>query len=227
LFLWNTLKPKLLDSAAWRDIYESMRALADKHHIYADLHNPQQDKINRPQNKLRVFYGSWAALDNPWYDILKFVKRNSVKVPHTNIYVEKIYPFVPSSITKTIQNCANNDVVIMGDPNNIEGIVRIISADFRLEQSRRKTLLYNIDLPPGYVMEIPKNHMLVQMPEDGEWRYYSMSLQPLSRTNLAREMIYIYELKEDQKTYTARPHKLYEEFYGEHFTRSAQAESQP
>ncbi|MDR1453353.1 MAG: hypothetical protein LBJ25_05210 [Candidatus Margulisbacteria bacterium] len=225
-FLWKMLKPKPLDSAVWQDLYQTMRALGSKHHIYLD---PQ---ANHPQNKLRVFYGSWAALDNPWYDIIKFAKHNSVKVRGMNIYVEKRFPApMRAAYQKIIQNCANNDVVIMGDPRAIKGIIKIAAKDFKQEQSKRKTLLYNISLPDGYVIELPKNHMLVQLasPPDGALRYYSMTIRPLSRTDLGREMVYDYELNTGNNTYTASPHQPYEDFFNERFNSSyfQNSESQP
>jgi hypothetical protein len=152
-----------------------------------------------------------------------------------DVYVEKIFSaqdehraekniLTLADYQRMIQNCENNDVIIMGDPHNIKGVVKIKVNDFRQEQSKRKNLLYNISLPPDYVIELPKNHMLTQLtgPPDGALRYYSMTLRPLSRADLGREMVYIYESNTANNTYTARPYKPYEEFFNEHFAYSEQ-----
>ncbi|MDR1998095.1 MAG: hypothetical protein LBQ83_07220 [Candidatus Margulisbacteria bacterium] len=221
--LWSMLKPRLLSAAVWQDIYETMRRLAVKHHI---------DLSDHQQNKLRVFYGDWAALDNPFYDIVKFFKRNSARLGNTPIYVEKRFLaprsseneqrrenlFTPAYYARIIENCENNDVVIVGNPGYIKGRIKITAQDFRLQQSQRKTLLYEVSLPPGYVIEVPKNHMLVQLTDPDKTRhYYSMTLRPLSRTDLAKEMVYRYELAENSTTYTPRKYQPYEEFFNERF----------
>ncbi|GBR72299.1 putative glycosyl transferase [Candidatus Termititenax spirochaetophilus] len=204
-YFWQMIKPKLMSSADWQAMRTKLQDLAKDHNV--DVHDAEQ-------NDSRVFRGQWAPLDGPWYNIVKLIKRNGVtydehgKNENGSIFIENMYSDV--NIPPKIDNCENNDAIVIGDPAQIKGSI-IIEGDFRSKQSKRKNVFYQIYLPADKTLVVPKNHLLVRMPDK---EYYSMTMQPLSKYNLGQAMVFKYEPSpEDPDKYIAKPYKLYDEFF--------------